>query len=59
MIKFTFYIIVYIDYNDVLRIAKQIIIIISFIIKLNLQFIPILKYIQRFRSLKFRYKLEK
>ena len=59
MIKFVLYIVIYINHNAILKIIKQIIIIISLIVKLNLRLIRVSKYMQKFRNLKFRYKLRK
>ena len=57
--KFISYIIMYIDYKIILNIIKQITLITSLIIKLNLHIIRVSKYVQRFKSLEFRYKFEK
>ena len=57
--KFISYIIMYIDYKITLNIIKQITLITSLIIKLNLHIIRASKYVQRFKSLEFRYKFEK
>ena len=57
--KFISYIVMYIDYEIALNIIKQITLITSSIIKLNLYIIYISKYVQRFKSLKFRYKSRK
>ena len=47
---------IYIDHGIVLKNFKQIILIIFSTIKLNLRFIRISEYIQKFRNLKFRHK---
>ena len=51
-------IVIYIDYNATFNIVIQITLTIIFINKLNLRFIRVFDYIQRF-NLKIRYKLNK
>ena len=54
--KLILHTVIYINHEIVLDIIKQISIITSFIAKLNLRLIRVLKYIQRFRNLEFRHK---
>ena len=59
IVELVLYIVVYIDYGAILEISKQTSIITSSTTKLNLRLIRASEYIQRFRSIKFRYKLGK
>ena len=50
--------VIYTNYNVVLRITKQITLTTSSTNKLNLRLIRASNYIQRFRNIEFRYKLD-
>ena len=53
-----FFIVIYIDHEAILNIAKQIILIINFIDKFNLRLVKIFDYLQRF-NLEIRHKSNK
>ena len=53
-----FFIVIYIDHETILNIAKQIILIINFIDKLNSRFKKVFDYLQRF-NLKSKHKSDK
>ena len=55
---FALFIVIYIDHDAILNIAKQIIFIINFIDKLNFRFVKIFDYLQRF-NLNIKHKLNK